>query len=117
MTSPRGRARVREDSSSCLLLTATLFILLPAATRTWVVTADLWTRTNRPGLFDCGCSLADDVAGATGGWLRGGCGIGPRSGCLTECAGGLMHGALRHIPKEILERHQAGGTAENVVAD
>src|SRR5437867_1269474 len=99
-----------------LLLPATMFVLLPALAGAGVVAANLGPGADWPGFFYGRRRFTDNVAAlrrpSLGLRLARG-----RSGASTEGAGGLMHRLLRHAAEEILERHQAGGAAEDVVAD
>src|SRR6516162_8211861 len=90
--------------------------LLAASARARIVAADFRTGANRTRLLDRGGGFADDIAALAGGVAAG---TGFRCGrtVATESAGRLTHRSLRSVAQEVLERHQAGGATENVVAD
>src|SRR5439155_20640294 len=93
-----------------------MLVLLAAFTRAGIIATDLWAGANGPGFFHRGRGFADDVAalGRAASGLRLVVGAGSSS---TEGARGLVHGLLRHAAQKILEGHQAGGAAEDIVAN
>src|ERR1019366_2710124 len=93
------------------ILAATLFVFLPAAARAGIVAAHLGADPDGFGLFHRGSGFAHDVAPlrrTAPGWGGACAGAGAAEG-----AGGLVGRLLRDVAQEVLERHQAGGAAED----
>src|ERR1700689_3157926 len=95
-----------------------MLVLFPAAAGAWVVAADFWSGAHWLGTGDGFGGFAHHVAGffARGGrrWGRSAAGGGhcPSSKSFRR----LMNRPLRHVANEIVKRHHARRTPENIAA-
>src|ERR1035437_396738 len=96
-------------------LAAALFVLLSAPARAGIVASHLRADPDGFGLFHRGGGFADDVAPLRRTVPRL---SGARAGAgAAKGAGGLVGRLLRNVAQEVLESQQAGGAAEDVMAD
>src|SRR5439155_12542596 len=87
-----------------------MLVFFAAATGTRVVASDFWAGADRFGLFCRGHDFGNHFAAFDRRRLAAGCRAAKRAGLL-------MNGPLRQLAQELLEGHEAGGAAEDVVAD
>src|SRR6266545_4005526 len=92
------------------VLPAAMLVFFAAAAGTGIVAPDFRSGADRFGLFAGRHGFGNHLAAL--GRRRFSAGGGP-----AERAGGLVHRLLRHAAQELLERHQAGSAAEDVVAN
>src|SRR5437870_3937973 len=99
------------------VLAAALLVFPAAATGTGVVAAHFGADADRLGFGESFGGFADDITRVASGCGGTAGGAGGGGGGAAVGAGDLVLGLLREFAQEILEGHETGGTAENVMAD